>query len=89
VHLALAELRLNDGALRDPAIALMRAGEAVRLTSRRNAPALATLAAAQAATGSPAKAVESVREALKLDPKNNEFTVALKRYEADAKVLRR
>jgi Tfp pilus assembly protein PilF len=89
VHLALAQLRLEGGALRDPAMALSRASEAVRLTDRKNASALATLAAAQAATGSPAKALTTIGEALTIAPDNKEYLSAKMRYASDAKALRR
>ena len=36
VHAALAELRLGDGALRDPATAVSRADDAARLTDRQD-----------------------------------------------------
>ena len=89
VYLALAQLRLNNGALRDPAIALTRADEAVRLTDRRDASALATLAAAQAATGDPKNALTTIREALQIDPNNRQYTAAKRRYEADAQAIQR
>jgi len=88
VHLALAELRLSDGALRDPAIAVARAKEAVTLTKSKSAVAFATLAAAHAASGNPTNAVQSIKEALKLDPGNQEYRDALRRYESDARAVR-
>jgi tetratricopeptide (TPR) repeat protein len=87
VHLALAELKLVEGALHDPAAAVVRAGEAVRLTERKSAPALAVLAEAEAATGDPVNAAKTIEEALKLDPKNEDYRAALERYRADARAL--
>jgi len=87
IHIALAELSLTKGALRNPAEALQSATEAVRLTKRKNAPALALLAQAYAANGSPAKAVTAIREAMTMDPKNSEYRDLRDRYEKETKSL--
>lgn len=88
-HMALAELRLREGALWDPAIARSRAGEAVRLTKKKSAPALALFAEAQAVNGNPSSAVTTIKEAIQIDPKNGEYVEALRRYEKEARELRR
>jgi len=87
VHIALAELSLTKGALRNPAEALQSATEAVRLTGRKSAPALALLAQAHAANGSPAKAVMAIQEAMTMDPKNSEYRDLQKRYKKETQSL--
>ena len=89
VHEALAELRLAESLFRDPAIAHSRAKEAVELTGGRSAPALALLAAAQAASGDPAAAVGTIAKAIKIDPGNRQYPEAKRRYQRDAKGLLR
>jgi len=89
IHIALAELSLTKGALRNPAEALQSATEAVRLTKRKNAPALALLAQAHAANGSPAKAAKAIQEAMTMDPKNSEYRDLRDRYEKETKSLSR
>jgi len=86
-HVALADLRLSRGALRDPGRARESALEAVRITRRTDSSALATLAAAYAGTGCLDLAVKAAEEALKLDPKNSPVRSALARYRADAEAL--
>ncbi len=89
VHIALAELSLTRGALRNPAEALQSANEAVRLTGRRNAPALALLAQAHAANGSPGKAAVAIQEAMTIAPKNKEYIDLLRRYKEETQSLSR
>jgi tetratricopeptide (TPR) repeat protein len=89
VHIALAELSLTRGALRNPAEALQSATEAVRLTGRRNAPALALLAQAHAANGSPGKAAVTMQEAMTIAPKNKEYIDLLRRYKEETQSLSR
>jgi lipopolysaccharide biosynthesis regulator YciM len=86
-HLALARLKLGRGAMRDAALALTRADRAVRLTDRKDAPALATLAEAQAATGNPAAAALTMGEAIQLEPTNNDYQLARRRYQKEARAL--
>lgn len=86
-HMALAELRLDKGALRDPALAVKLAEDAVRLTSRRNVDALVTLASARAASGDPSRAAGVVEEALKLAPMKAELRSVLARYKAEAQAI--
>ncbi len=87
VHLALAELGLTGGALRRPAEALQSATEAVRLTGRKNAPALALLAQAYAATGNPAKAVGAIKEAMTIEPKNQQYMDLHRLYKDETQSL--
>ncbi len=89
VHIALAQLRLGEGALHDAAVAKIRAKEAVRLTEGKDAFALATLAAAQAASGDPAGAAETMNKAVDLEPKNTGYREVLERYKMETKSLRR
>jgi len=89
VHIALAELSLTKGALRNPAEALQSATEAVRLTRRKSAPALALLAQAHAANGSPAKAVTAIQEAMTMDPKNSDYRDLRDRYKKETQSLSR
>ena len=86
-YVALADLRLTGGVFRDPAKARDFAQEAVRLTERKNANALATLAAAQAATGDPVNATRTIEEALRADPENERLRSALREYEQSARAL--
>jgi tetratricopeptide (TPR) repeat protein len=88
-HEALAELRLAESLLRDPAVAHSRAKVAVELTGGKSAPALALLAKAQAATGDPAAAVSTIDKAIKIDPGNRQYPEAKRRYQRDAKGLPR
>ncbi|MHC4199025.1 MAG: tetratricopeptide repeat protein [Planctomycetota bacterium] len=88
-HEALAELRLAESLLRDPAVAHSRAKVAVELTGGQSAPALALLARAQAATGDPAAAVTTIDKAIKIDPGNRRYPEAKRRYQRDAKGLPR
>jgi tetratricopeptide (TPR) repeat protein len=88
IHMALADLRLGDGALHDPAVAKIRAKEAVRLTGNKDADALATLAAAQRASGDPEAAVGTMEQAVNLNPKNTGYRELLNRYKMEAKVLK-
>jgi tetratricopeptide (TPR) repeat protein len=87
VHLALAELSLSSGALRSPAQALQSATTAVRLTARKNAPALALLAQAHAANGDPGKAVIAMQEAMTIEPKRKEYIDLLRRYKEETQSL--
>ncbi len=89
VHEALAELRLTESLLRDPAVAHSRAKEAVELTGGRSAPALALLARAEAATGDAAAAVGTIDKAIEIDPGNRQYPEAKRRYQRDAKGLLR
>jgi len=89
VHLALAELSLTKGALRNPAEALQSATEAVRLTGRKSAPALALLAQAHAANGSPSKAVVAIQEAMTIEPRNPSYMELLRQYKEETKSLSR
>jgi len=86
-HVALADLRLSRGALRDPGRARESALEAVKITRRTDSLALATLAAAYAGTGFPDLAAKAAEEALQIDPKNKPVRSALARYRADAEAL--
>jgi tetratricopeptide (TPR) repeat protein len=84
VYLALGELRLEKGALRNPGLARTFAEQAVELTGRKDAAALATLASALAASGSPAEAAKTMAEALEVGPGNDEMRSLLARYRAEA-----
>ena len=56
----------------------------MKLTEEKDVTALATLASAYAATGSPAEAAKTVEKALKVDPDNDKLRSDLVRYEAEA-----
>lgn len=86
---ALAELRLDSGALRDPAAAVKLAQGAVDLTERKDVDALVTLAAARAATGDPRAAASAVEEALRLAPMNGELRPVLEKYRSEAQAIGR
>jgi tetratricopeptide (TPR) repeat protein len=86
-YVALASLRLEHGAFRDPAEARDFALEAVRLTGRKDASALATLAAAHAAAGDPASAARAIEEALRAEPENDRLRSALREYEQRARAV--
>ena len=83
-YLALGKLRLEKGALRNPGLARTFAEQAVELTGRKDAGALATLASALAASGSPAEAAKTMAEALEVGPGNDEMRSLLARYKAEA-----
>ena len=88
VHVALAELHLGDGPLHDAAVAKIRATEAVRLTGEADPSALATLAAAQAASGDPASAEGTMEKAIEIEPKNAGYVGLYKRYKEEAEALK-
>lgn len=81
---ALAEARLLERTEKGYSKALDLAGEAARLTRRKDAESLRVLAAAQHATGDAASAASTLKEALALDPKNaDELRGILKKYEQE------
>jgi tetratricopeptide (TPR) repeat protein len=88
-YVALADLRLKKGALRDPAAAVELARDAVKLTKCKDVEALVTLAAARAATGNPSAAARAVKEALKLAPKDGELQTAYRKYRSEARAIGR
>lgn len=85
VYVVLGRLRLEKGALHNPGLARTFAQEAVNLTEGRDATALATLASAYAASGSPAEAAKTVEKALRVDPDNDKLRSDLVRYRAEAR----
>jgi tetratricopeptide (TPR) repeat protein len=87
VHVALAELHLGDGPLHDAAVAKIRAAEAVRLTGETDPSALATLAAAQAASGDAASAKSTIEKAIEIEPKNAGYKGLYERYKEEAESL--
>lgn len=86
-HIAMAELRLVDGALFDPTIALTRARHAVSLSNRKNARALALLAEAEAANGNPSGALKAIKDAMLIAPKDENLAKAKNRFEADVMAM--
>jgi len=87
VHTAMAQLMLLGNSTADFSLAETSASEAVRITKGKDAGALVLLAEAQARTGQPGKAVETLKSAVSIDPGNDKLRDLLKEYSADAKAL--